>query len=389
MGRVENQRRLFLELIELMRPHWRRDPGLPARLNAWLAAHRAGSRDRRLYRELAYTSWRILPWIENAPPDELVAMVATCAHVEPATEAFVATYRLPALPPSCDPAQLLPDWLAQECPAALEPRQTSALLRRAPLWIRLTRATDAERVRGELEANGWSLRPFPELPLAWRLEGTGDVTKTDAYASGCFEVQDLGSQLLLEWVRPQAGETWLDACAGAGGKSLQLAGLLGPTGRVPSHDIRAAALQELERRAARAGLNTITIEKNRPPAKAQFDGVLVDAPCTGSGTWRRAPHLKWTTRPESIARAAARQNGLLAEFAGYVRPGGRLVYATCSLCGSENEAVIEAFLSGHPEFSVEQLAPAGGLLPGEAGLVILPADVDSDAFFVSALRRQD
>ena len=138
MSRIENQRRLFLELIEQLRPWWRRDPGQPARLAAWLAEHRAGSRDRRLYRELCYTAWRILPWIEDASPDVLVARVARHAERTPATAAFIDAFAAgDADSPSFPPASLLPDWIAAECPAAVEPVQRDALLRRAPLWIRL------------------------------------------------------------------------------------------------------------------------------------------------------------------------------------------------------------------------------------------------------------
>jgi 16S rRNA (cytosine967-C5)-methyltransferase len=373
--------------VEQLRPHWRRDPGLPARLSAWLAGHRAGSRDRRLYRELAYTAWRILPWIEHAPPDEVVGIVAACARVEPATAAFIEAFRIDPLPEHCDPDQLLPAWLVSECPAALAPEQRTALLQRAPLWIRLRHPDDAEPVRTEFAARAWSAEILPSLPTAWKLAGDVDLTTTRAFAEGRFEIQDLGSQLLLEWVQPAHGSRWLDACAGAGGKSLQLAAQLGPTGTVFCHDVRRPALQELERRAHRAGITTIRVLPESPAKGETFDGVLVDAPCTGSGTWRRAPHLKWTTGPGQIARAAERQRQLLGQFARHVRPGGRLVYATCSLCRSENESVVEAFLQTCPDFQVERLPPTGGGRLGAFGLTLLPGDLDTDGFFVSALRR--
>jgi 16S rRNA (cytosine967-C5)-methyltransferase len=387
MSRLDNQRRLFLELIETLRPHWRRDPGLPARIQRWLATHRAGSRDRRLYRELAYTALRVLPWIEHASPDEVVGIVAACAAPSPATEAFITAYALDPLPTRCEPALLLPAWLADECPAALAPVQRAALLTRAPLWVRLQHTSTAAAVGQELTAGGWRSAPSTVLPSAWRIEGDGDLTQTAAYRGGHIEIQDLGSQLLLETVRPALGEHWLDACAGAGGKTLQLAGMLGPAGTVVAHDIRPGALQELATRASRAGFRTVSTRSTPPSPGTQFDGVLVDAPCTGSGTWRRAPHLKWTTGADTIARAARRQRQLLDHFSGFVKPGGRLVYATCSLCRSENEAVVETFLDTHKNFQSGPLHPAADLRPGLLGLAILPADVDSDAFFVSALQR--
>lgn len=387
MSRLDNQRRLFLELIETLRPHWRRDPGLPARIQRWLAAHRAGSRDRRLYRELAYTALRVLPWIENAPPDVVVGIVAASAAPSAATEAFIAQFKLAPLPAHCDPGALLPEWLAEECPAALAPEQRAILLSRAPLWIRLQHPNAADAVQRELTAGGWTIARSPALATAWRLEGEGDLTRTAAYRDGHLEVQDIGSQLLLEIVRPSPGEHWLDACAGAGGKTLQLARMVAPTGTVVAHDIRSAALVELERRATRAGVRNLSMQSSPPGSGAVFDGVLVDAPCTGSGTWRRAPHLKWTSGVAAIARAAERQRRLLDQYSAYVKPGARLVYATCSLCRSENEAVVEAFLAAHPEFAAEPLAPIAPLEAGPFGLTILPAALDSDAFFVSAMRR--
>lgn len=383
MSRLANQRRLFLDLIESLRPHWRTDPALPARLQRWLATRRAGSRDRRLYRELTYTALRVLPWIENAPPDALIGIVAACAAPGPATDAFVTAWRLDPLPASCDPAQLLPAWVADECPDALAPDQHAALLARAPLWVRRQGGGD-EAVRTELITDGWQVSPSAVLPSAWRLVGEGDLTRTDAWRQGHLEVQDLGSQLLLEYVRPQPGGHWLDACAGAGGKTLQLARLLGAAGRVSAHDVRPGALEELQRRTARAGLQNVRIRES--PA-GSFDGVLVDAPCTGSGTWRRAPHLKWSTTSADITRAASRQRTLLAQFSTRVRPDGRLVYATCSLCRSENEAVVEAFLAAHSSFQLESLPAPGPRPAGPLGLRILPADFDSDGYFVSALRR--
>lgn len=388
VARLENQRRLFLELIERLRPHWRRSAAQPALLRQWLAAHRAGSRDRRLYRELAYTTWHILPWVEHAAPDELVGVVAACAEVTPATADFIAAYRMEPLPARCDPARLWPDWLAEESPGAVSPAQQEALQRRAPVWIRLRQANEAAAVEAELTAGGWIVRPALALATAWRVEGPRDLTETSTFQEGRFEIQDLGSQLLLEWVRPQPGEAWLDACAGAGGKSLQLASLLGPDGQVHSHDIRPLALRELAARARRAGAANIQLLPRPPEPDATFDGVLVDAPCTGSGTWRRAPHLKWVVERSDIARAAARQQQLLERFSGHVRRGGRLVYATCSLCRSENEAVVQQFLERRSDFAVEPLPPTGGLLAGPLGLSILPADLDTDAFFVSALRRR-
>jgi 16S rRNA (cytosine967-C5)-methyltransferase len=212
-----------------------------------------------------------------------------------------------------------------------------------------------------------------------------DLTKTAAYKRGAIEIQDLGSQLVLASVGIESGGRWLDACAGAGGKTLQLSRLVGSAGRVDAHDVRSAALDELQARARRAGATNITIAAS---PRDEYDGVLIDAPCSGSGTWRRAPHLKWMTSHEAVEEKAALQRSLLHQFARNVRSGGLLVYATCSLAQTENEAVIAKFLSETTAF--EPVAPAQtfGCVRSEHGLTILPSIHDTDGFFVSVMKRR-
>jgi 16S rRNA (cytosine967-C5)-methyltransferase len=255
---------------------------------------------------------------------------------------------------------------------------------RAPLWLRL-QALDPLPVFDEFAEHEWTWRRTTVLSGAIELLAEADLTKTRSYQSGLIEIQDLGSQLILEAVGIDPGSRWLDACAGAGGKTLQLAALTGPRGLVEANDIRADALRELRARATRAGLKNIAVGNAR--ATQTYDGVLVDAPCSGSGTWRRAPHLKWSTTPEHVEKAAQTQLSLLSDLASRVRPGGRLVYATCSLSRRENEDVVTAFLSGHREFSPAPFARAFHAPPAGAGLIFLPALHDTDGFFVASLRR--
>jgi 16S rRNA (cytosine967-C5)-methyltransferase len=467
MSYVANQQRTLLHLLAALRPHWHRDANLPARIQTLLAGDRRfGSRDRRLYRELIYTTLRYLPWIEpllDAEPEQASQNIAWLAADIPATHAFRAelTVSLPPCPASVaakaaalsevavdlratalDPATQqpppggrrppltppLPEWFRAHCPAAFEPAQTDALLARAPLWLRL-QAGNPARVFDEFKTKGWAWRESSVLPSAVELQTETDATKSDAYERGLIEVQDLGSQMILASLGLSPGGHWLDACAGAGGKTLQLATLLGASGQIDAHDIRPAALAELADRARRAGFEVVADPArslprgndrlggqsdsatplkpggHRPPlhpisaasiritvqpkTETLYDGVLVDAPCSGSGTWRRAPHLKWTTTPEQIAAAAQQQKTLLDRFSAQVRPGGQLVYATCSLSHVENEEVVAAFLATHPDFSVEPLVNHFGLTPGPHGLTMLPARHNTDGFFVSALRRSE
>lgn len=385
MSRIENQGRLFLELIEELRPHWRKDPGLPNRLAEWLARHRAGSRDRRLYRELAYTAWRILPWIEDASPETLIQRVATHAHSTKDTVDFIAHFATPDAAPIGPSTGLLPDWLPDQCPDALTSPQCDALLDRAPLWIRM-QSDDATAMAHELTELQIPFEASAAVPGAWKLPTESRVTQTHAYQQGLIEVQDIGSQALFHSLPGPLTGNWLDACAGAGGKTLQLAKILqGVGGTVTAHDIRPKPLRELQVRQKRAGLSNITVSRS---VAGKFDGVLVDAPCTGSGTWRRSPHLKWTTTPVRIQRAQEQQILLLAQFSQQVEIGGLLVYATCSLCRDENEAVVDAFRRDHPAFQPVSLRhPATRDDLTEGRMTLLPAELDSDAYFMAAMRR--
>jgi 16S rRNA (cytosine967-C5)-methyltransferase len=419
MNVAANQQRTFLRLIMQLRPHWRRDASLPARIQSLLASHRGfGSRDRRLYRELIYTTLRYLPWIEpllDPQPEEAVRRVACLAADLPATKTFRAIFAN-GEPPHGDKTELLPAWFRPHCPEIFSGAELEAQLRRAPLWLRLQTSQQGElQVIEEFESSGWSWKRSPILSSALELLTEADVTKTDAWRRGRIEIQDLGSQLILESVGAEPGGWWLDACAGAGGKSLQLARLLGPAAEIHAHDVRPEALDELRTRAARVGIACAGIDEPSGAAtlarganssvgtgdhafarigitlqapQDTYDGVLVDAPCSGSGTWRRAPHLKWVTTPRQIEQAAEKQRGLLHRFSRNVQPGGRLVYATCSLSRIENEEVVAHFLTAHPEFVAVPFANTFGASAREGGLTFLPALHDTDGFFVASLRRR-
>lgn len=407
MSVARNQRQTFLRLIAQLRPHWRRDDNLPARIQALFARHREfGSRDRRLYRELIYTTWRYLPWVEPLlnpeSSEEAVRQIAWLAQATPATVAFRQEFAVGA-PPQGTLTELLPSWFEPHCPEIFAEPELSIQLRRSPLWLRLPGPTATE-VFSEFTARHWRWRPSAVLAGAIEMLDEVDVTASDAWQRGQLEVQDLGSQLILATSEIEAGGHWLDACAGAGGKTLQLAGLLGPSGKIDAHDVRPDALRELERRAHRAGMTVGSSASRGPggphgdprfatvklvgPLTQAYDGVLIDAPCTGSGTWRRAPHLKWTLSAERVTAAAKIQSTLLQQFSAHVRPGGRLVYATCSLSRQENEDVVLGFLRSHPQFQADTTAPHFELTAREVGWAILPARYDTDGFYVASLRRR-
>ncbi|HKB88916.1 MAG TPA: RsmB/NOP family class I SAM-dependent RNA methyltransferase [Opitutaceae bacterium] len=404
---IRNQQQTFANLFAQLRPLIRTDRIFPARLQKLLASNPSfGSRDRRLYRELLYTAVRYLPWVEpQFDRDEQggVCLVAWLSAEIPATQKFkalpdwsiVSGHDLSLTDKSAflakkfrsdtfSPDTLLPAWFREQCPEAYSEPELSSLLNRAPLWLRL-QISDSSDIFPELAERNWPVRRSSILESAIEVLTEADVTTTQAYQNGQVEIQDLGSQLLLETCGLELGGRWLDACAGAGGKTLQLAQLLGPSGAIDAYDVRPQALSELSLRARRAGLRTIRT-LSREPTQV-YDGVLVDAPCSGSGTWRRAPHLKWQTTPERMANAAQLQKELLNKFSSRVRPGGTLIYATCSLCSQENEDVVKIFLSEHPEFELKPLAKTFDFSVGPYGLTILPARLNSDGFFVSQLRK--
>jgi 16S rRNA (cytosine967-C5)-methyltransferase len=395
---IRNQQQTFLRLWQSTLPHVFTDRALPTRIQTALRRREFGSRDRRLYRELLYTAVRHLPWIEELATrteEEMLRGLAWLAAETPATHDFRTqlTAGLPNCPADADgraqflgvSRPLMPEWFREHCPAAFVAPNLNVLLARSPVWIRLQ--TDATAsVEAEFNERHWPMLACKPLPTAARILGEGDLTSTRAFHEGKFEIQDLGSQFILASAAVETGGCWLDACAGAGGKTLQLATLVGPAGRVDAHDVRPEALEELQVRARRGGFEHIRILERRPD-NSLYDGVLVDAPCSGTGTWRRSPHLKWCTKPADIAAQAVRQGQLLAQCSRQVRPGGILLYATCSLSRFENTEVVRAFLGEHPEFEAELPAKDFGCSHDGTGLSIMPADHDTDGYFVSKLVR--
>jgi len=210
-------------------------------------------------------------------------------------------------------------------------------------------------------------------------------------------VMDEGSQLVAELVAPPPGGRVLDACAGAGGKTLALGALLAGKGRVLALDTDGKKLEELRRRARRAGLTNVEarpIKEGPLGIKGQFDRVLVDAPCSGLGTLRRNPEARWRLTPADLDELPARQRAILERYAPLVAPGGRLVYATCTVDAAENDAVVDAFVRAHPDFTPvpakEILGRARALELGDGErLRLLPHVHGTDGFFAAVLRRTE
>ncbi len=326
---------------------------------------------------------------------------AILGEPEPAQRAarFFAARTLPGagpapIPPAAlVPETLVPAWALAEAGEAVAPgKLIHWLQRRPPLWLRVQQG-ESDTVVAELRAAGLQAEPHGQLARAVRL-GTPrlNLHAVAAYSEGRVEVQDLASQAIGHVCGPRPGERWWDACAGAGGKALLLAQLMEGKGTVVATDVREYKLDDLRKRARRANAFNITARawdgQPLPARKATFDGVLVDVPCSCSGTWRRNPAARWGTSAAEIAELAELQGQILAAAASGVKPGGVLVYATCSMFTRENAGVVSAFLETQPGFALEPFAHPLTGAPVTAGMLqIWPWDGDCDAMFAARMRR--
>lgn len=248
----------------------------------------------------------------------------------------------------------LPEWLVQPLKEQVGEGFDSlaaSLLRPAPLDLRVNALSDKRAdVRKELALAGVKAAPTPYSPWGLRLEDKPALTKMDAFARGAIEVQDEGSQLLALLLDARRGEMVVDFCAGAGGKTLAIGATMRNTGRLYAFDTSAHRLDALKPRLARSKLSNVhpaAIAHERDDRikrlAGKIDRVLVDAPCSGLGTLRRNPDLKWRQGPEAVAEMAVKQAAILQSASRLLKPGGRLVYATCSILAAENEAIAQAF----------------------------------------------
>ncbi|WP_372658369.1 RsmB/NOP family class I SAM-dependent RNA methyltransferase [Hydrogenophaga sp.] len=305
----------------------------------------------------------------------------------------------------------LPEWLAEslreQLGAEFDPLVAS-LDQGATLDLRVnSQKKKRDAVLADLRAAGLACQATPYSPLGIRLEGKPPLAKLPAFVNGEVEVQDEGSQLLALLVDAKRGEMVVDFCAGAGGKTLAMGAAMRNSGRLYAFDTSAHRLDALKPRLARSGLSNVhpvAIAHERDDRikrlAGKIDRVLVDAPCSGLGTLRRSPDLKWRQTPQTVAAQAELQQAILHNAARLLKPGGRLVYATCSLLKQENEAVAEAFLAAHPEWEV---VPVGGLLadihvdagaelttgPEGQWLRLWPHRHHTDGFFAAVWRKKD
>lgn len=299
---------------------------------------------------------------------------------------------------TADPWRLFPPWLREHLP--LPPGEGSAKTRYVellqalqtppPLWVR-AQTTDPGPVWGGLRSR--DIRPWVHRRVlhAAKLDFDVDVYHLPAFVRGELEIQDLASQAVGLVCDPDPGERWWDACAGAGGKALHLASLMQGKGVVVATDVHENRLKDTVRRARRSpwrNLTTKAWDGRHVAGKAgSFDGVLVDAPCSAIGTWRRNPDARWSIDRQAIPRLAETQAGLLDAASAGVKVGGTLVYSVCTLTPSETHNVVRPFLERHPNFRLDPFPHPLSGAPTDGSVLIWPREADTDAMFIARLVR--
>lgn len=370
-----------------------RDEGPPADaiVQAYFKTRRyAGSKDRRAVRELVF---RAIRRSGEPPASGRVAMIGLAGDDPEIAAAFDGS---PHGPPrigsreKSSEAALLPQWIEHELSALVGPGEWPALLDRAPLDLRVNIARTSREAMVEAFEGA---EPTPLSPWGLRLQPDTRVTGHPAFIDGLAEVQDEGSQLIALACSAQPGQRIVDLCAGAGGKSLALVAAADGDAEIIACDTSRARLSKLPDRARRAGAAIATRLLNAPreaeqllDLQAMADAVLVDAPCSASGTWRRNPEGRWRLTPDRLDRVIALQQRVLDLAAPLVKPGGTLVYAVCSLLTREGADQISGFLGRHSGWTVQDPLMNVGRWDG-AGKLLTPGHERTDGFFIARLAR--
>lgn len=351
----------------------------------------AGSKDRRAIRSHIYDAIRA---VRSVPPSGRAAMLALADGASDLAALFDGSPYGPA-PIGADEPRAETGLAASALTALFDPLidegEGEAMLARAPLDLRANRLKSSRDDLASLFPGGEAIDGADD---GWRLPPETAAVQDPAYAAGQFEVQDAASQIAAQALVAASGMTVIDLCAGAGGKALAIASLTGGEADILACDTNRARLQQLPPRAERAGAARITTRLLNPGAEAAMladwqgrtDRVFVDAPCSGSGTWRRSPELRWRLTPSRLDRHVADQAMLIDLGADLVAPGGKLLYAVCSIIAREGRAQMDAFLARHPGWTADGgYLPAGLGRAAGAGFLLTPGHDGCDGFFLARL----
>ncbi len=354
----------------------------------------AGSKDRRAVRDLVY---RVIRRSGERPQSGRAAMIGLAAEEPEVAALFTGQGHAPApVGPEeqGSPSGALPQWLIPHLYPEINAVEQAAMLERAPLDLRVNRLKAAPAAIAAMLPDAM---PVAGLDQAFRLPPDSAIDQLPAYREGLIEVQDAGSQWLAKACKAQPGMHVIDLCAGAGGKTLALAADMDNRGRILACDISRPRLQQLGPRAARAGASIIETRLIDPGREAQMlqeqegkaDIVLIDAPCSGSGTWRRNPESRWRLTPARLARLVETQAMLLELARKLVAPGGKLVYAVCAITRDEGAGQMEAFVRRHSDWMADS-SIGDARWPGRrvgAGRLLTPLHDGTDGFYFARLQR--
>lgn len=365
-------------IVALVRDGTPADDALRAALGT--TRHGPAPAERRALTQAVFAWCRWWGWLRPAEP--LTRQLTIALDLQTRFDRDPAAFASAVLA-----ARAVPPWLKEEMDDI--PVAWLRQLQRPPtLWIRAKQA-DASAVAAALsDCHPVAPSALPAPPGAFRYDGPADLHRIAAYREGRFEIQDLASQLVGHACAPRPGETWWDACAGEGGKTLHLSDLMGNKGLLWATDRSLRRLTQLRQRAARAGMFNYRAEPwegdARLPTRTKFDGILVDAPCSGVGTWQRNPHARWTATPQDIRELAAVQLRLLTHAAPALKPGGRLLYAVCTLTRAETTALAAAFTAAHPGFEPAPVFPT----TVSPTLTLWPHELDANGMFLASWKRK-
>lgn len=371
-------------------------------INAYFRTHRyIGGTDRRVISDLVWRTLRCYGRLSSLSAEKLTGRAAVMmllsyekqdietlfdgqkyapAQPEAKEKAFLKT-----LPPVFPSAELeCPDWLKNK----ISPRDIVAMSNEAPFDLRVNMLkTDREQVLELLTHSGIKAEKTPFAPNGIRIKERVNLSSMPLYQDGLIEVQDEGSQIVSLLTQAKAGQTVIDWCAGAGGKTLALSAMMQAKGTIYAVDNDPKRMRDLPQRACRAGANNVIVLNDYNHLKT-YDLVLIDAPCTGTGTWRRSVDAKWRMTPEQSRSIIRTQKEILDKAARYVKKGGQLFYITCSLDSAENEEQASGFLERHREFQLQDLSVVLERLTGRketTKTVRLSPSVDqTDGFFAAS-----
>jgi 16S rRNA (cytosine967-C5)-methyltransferase len=376
---LENHAAQVLELIE---------PGFPAdaALREYLSGRRTlGAIGRRSVSRAVFAYFRWLNWLEKEESPQ--RRIVKALEYQDRFDREPASIKSEALA-----ARAVPGWLQAEM--EMTPAYLRSLQHEPALWIRTKRGKTAQVSKnlGDCKEPPPAAKQVPATLAALRYAGTQDLHRVPGFQSGAFEIQDLASQLVGHACDPKPGETWWDACAGEGGKTLHLSDFMGNKGLIWATDRSERRLASLKRRAARAGMfnyrTAVWTGAGPAPFKTKCDGVLVDAPCSGVGTWQRNPHARWTTTVNDVRELTIVQEALLGRAAPSVKPGGKLIYSVCTLTRSETTVIADGFEAAHPGFEPLALPFGIDLGKGAARVFLLPHELNANGMFIAAWRRK-